>query len=191
MRDALRRLSGFTRKLRRRPGSPGEPGACGRGRSLLLRGPARKYRVHAGHSSRHVRLRLSIEDHSGRLLMAVLAVVLAGIVAGGPLAAAARGCSASILYIDIGSAWSLDYLLPFGPRGSTVSGKQITYWITSSARPSSDGGIVRPRALAVLRLIISVKVVGCPMGKSSGLTPFRMRSTYVAACRYMSSVFAL
>jgi len=27
------------------------------------------------------------------------------------------------------------------------------HWINSSARPSSDGGIVRPRALAVLSLI--------------------------------------
>src|SRR5262249_23115782 len=31
----------------------------------------------------------------------------------------------------------------------------VHYWITSSALPSSEGGIVKPRALAVLRLITS------------------------------------
>jgi hypothetical protein len=53
----------------------------------------------------------------------------------------------------------------------------ITYWMTSSARPSSDGGIVRPRALAVLRLITSSNLVGCSMGKSAGLAPRRILST--------------
>src|SRR5262249_18609642 len=33
--------------------------------------------------------------------------------------------------------------------------------ITSSARASSDGGTVRPRALAVLRLITSSNLAGC------------------------------
>ncbi len=35
------------------------------------------------------------------------------------------------------------------------------YWINSSARASTDGGIVRPRALAVLRLMTSSTFVGC------------------------------
>src|SRR5206468_5006521 len=34
------------------------------------------------------------------------------------------------------------------------------YWITSSARPCSDGGMVRPKAFAVLRLNESVNRVG-------------------------------
>jgi len=33
------------------------------------------------------------------------------------------------------------------------------YWITSSARASSDGGIVKPSALAVLRLMTSSNFV--------------------------------
>jgi hypothetical protein len=70
-----------------------------------------------------------------------------------------------------------DHLLPFGPRGSTVSGRHIAYWITSSARCSSDCGIVRPRALAVLRLITSSNFVGCSMGRSPGFAPFRILST--------------
>ena len=41
------------------------------------------------------------------------------------------------------------------------------YWITSSARPSSDWGIVRPRAFAVLRLMTSSNFVGCSIGRSA------------------------
>src|SRR6267142_3886866 len=42
----------------------------------------------------------------------------------------------------------------------------VIYWISSSARPNSDGGIVRPRALAVLRLATRTNLVGCSMGRS-------------------------
>ena len=53
----------------------------------------------------------------------------------------------------------------------------IVYWMTSSARASSAGGIVRPKALAVLRLMTSSNLVGCSTGKSAGLAPFRILST--------------
>src|SRR5262245_50430770 len=43
--------------------------------------------------------------------------------------------------------------------------------ITSSARNSTDCGIVRPRALAVLRLMTSSNLVGCSTGRSAGLAP--------------------
>ena len=46
-----------------------------------------------------------------------------------------------------------------------------------SARASSDGGTVRPSALAVLRLITSSYVVGAWTGISAGFSPLRMRST--------------
>ncbi len=49
------------------------------------------------------------------------------------------------------------------------------YSITSSARASSVGGIVRPRALAVLVLMTSSNLVGCTTGRSAGLSPLRMR----------------
>src|ERR1019366_1831527 len=49
--------------------------------------------------------------------------------------------------------------------------------ITSSALVSSDGGTVRLRALAVLRLITSSYLVGACTGRSAGFSPFRMRST--------------
>jgi hypothetical protein len=51
------------------------------------------------------------------------------------------------------------------------------YWITSVAWNRSVGGIVRPRAWAVLRLMTSSNFIGCSMGRSPGLAPFRMRST--------------
>src|SRR4029453_2444659 len=55
------------------------------------------------------------------------------------------------------------------------------YSIPWSARASSDGGIVRPRALAVLRLRTNSNFVGCSIGRFAGLAPFRILSTYVAA----------
>ena len=51
------------------------------------------------------------------------------------------------------------------------------YSITSSARPSSDGGTVRPSALAVFRLMINSNLVGACTGKSAGFSPLRIRST--------------
>jgi hypothetical protein len=47
--------------------------------------------------------------------------------------------------------------------------------ITSSASASSFGGISRPRALAVLRLMTNSNFVHCMTGKSAGLVPLRMR----------------
>jgi len=43
--------------------------------------------------------------------------------------------------------------------------------MTSSARARIEGGIVRPSALAVLRLTTSSKMVGCWTGRSAGLAP--------------------
>ena len=47
--------------------------------------------------------------------------------------------------------------------------------ITSSARPSSGSGTVRPNALAVLRLMISSTFVDCWTGRSPGFSPLRIR----------------
>src|SRR5215208_4687668 len=49
--------------------------------------------------------------------------------------------------------------------------------ITSSARARSVGGIVRPRAFAVLRLTTSSYLVGACTGRFAGFSPLRMRST--------------
>src|SRR5215813_249085 len=50
-----------------------------------------------------------------------------------------------------------------------------THSITSSARPISGSGTVRPSALAVLRLRISSTFVDCTTGRSPGFSPLRMR----------------
>jgi hypothetical protein len=41
----------------------------------------------------------------------------------------------------------------------------------------ADGGIVRPSALAVFRLMTSSNLVGCSTGKSAGFAPFKILST--------------
>src|SRR5262249_20381693 len=51
------------------------------------------------------------------------------------------------------------------------------YSITSLAGASTDGGRVRPSALAALRLIASSYLVGACTGRSAGFSPLRMRST--------------
>src|SRR5262245_19265345 len=53
--------------------------------------------------------------------------------------------------------------------------------ITSSAVARSADGMLRPRAPAALRLIISSYLVGFCTGRSATLAPLRMRSTYSAA----------
>src|SRR5262245_30490386 len=67
------------------------------------------------------------------------------------------------------------------PRGSRAADERYEraplHSITSSARASSDGGISRPSALAVFRLITSSYLVGACTGRSAGFSPLRMRST--------------
>ena len=53
--------------------------------------------------------------------------------------------------------------------------------ITSSARARSVGGIVRPSAFAVFRLMTSSNFEGHSMGRSAGLSPLKIRSTKLAA----------
>jgi hypothetical protein len=49
--------------------------------------------------------------------------------------------------------------------------------ITSSARPTSGNGIVRPSVLAVLRLMISSTLEDRWTGKSAGFSPLRILPT--------------
>ena len=60
---------------------------------------------------------------------------------------------------------------------SLVAPLRPAYWITSAAWKRTDGGMVRPMALAVLRLMTSSNFVGCSTGKSAGLAPCRILST--------------
>jgi hypothetical protein len=49
--------------------------------------------------------------------------------------------------------------------------------ITSSAVERSLSGTLRPRVLAVLRLITNSNFVGCSTGNSAGLAPWKILST--------------
>jgi hypothetical protein len=55
--------------------------------------------------------------------------------------------------------------------------------ITLSALANTLGGIVRAICLAALRLMMNSNFVGCSTGKSLGLAPFNILSTYLAARR--------
>jgi hypothetical protein len=47
--------------------------------------------------------------------------------------------------------------------------------ITSSARPSSVGGTVRPSMRAICALMTNANLLDCTTGKSAGFAPLRMR----------------
>ena len=101
------------------------------------------------------------------------------------------------LVLDLGTQFQAsDEVLGFFPtkaRGVTkqadaaVFRAMLLHRITSSARDSSDCGIVSPSALAVLRLMTSSNFVGCSMGRSAGFAPFRILSTSRAALRQSSA----
>jgi hypothetical protein len=50
------------------------------------------------------------------------------------------------------------------------------YWITSSAWKRICGGMVRPRAFAVFKLMTSSNFMGCSTGRSAGFAPFKILS---------------
>ena len=67
---------------------------------------------------------------------------------------------------------------------------RVVHSITSSACRSIPCGIVMPRALATFRLTTNSNTLGCSIGRSPGLTPFRILSTYPADRRIWSCMFA-
>src|SRR4029453_18804007 len=69
-------------------------------------------------------------------------------------------------------------------KGERDNEYQRCHWITSSAWKRMDGGIARPSAFAVLRLMISSNFMGRSTGNSAGLVPCRILSTYEATPRY-------
>src|SRR5262249_51966815 len=62
------------------------------------------------------------------------------------------------------------------------------YRITLSALAKTFGGIVRPICLAAFRLMTNSNCFGCSTGRSAGLAPLRILSTYVVARRFKSGV---
>ena len=74
-------------------------------------------------------------------------------------------------------------------RDVGIAARSMFQSITSSARASSDGGISRPSAFAVLRLTTRSNLVGCWTGISAGFVPRRILSTCSAAWRKRSIQF--
>src|SRR5262249_24441837 len=76
------------------------------------------------------------------------------------------------------------------PRGSRAADERDErapfHSITSSAMASSPGGKLRPKALAVLRLITNSNLTDCMTGRSAGFSPLRIRPVYTPAWRYPS-----
>src|SRR5215813_8899267 len=73
-----------------------------------------------------------------------------------------------------------DELAPLHLRGHSM---------TSSARSKNDSGIVRPSALAVVRLIAKSHLVGCSTGNSAAFVPRRILSTNSPARRNSAGRF--
>src|SRR5439155_13073552 len=69
------------------------------------------------------------------------------------------------------------------------NGSGAAYSITLSARASKIGERLRPRAFADFALMASSKRVGCVMGRSAGLAPFKILSTKAAERRVISTMF--
>ena len=59
------------------------------------------------------------------------------------------------------------------PQASAAKFEKLAYSITSSARAITEAGTVIPSALAVSRLTLRWKRVGCSNGRSAGLAPFK------------------
>jgi hypothetical protein len=76
------------------------------------------------------------------------------------------------------------------PRLRLSAQPRAVHSITSSARASSMGGMVRPSALAVIILIVRSNLVGCSTGKSAGFAPRKILSTYSAPRRNSAGKFA-
>ena len=75
------------------------------------------------------------------------------------------------------SPFEIQCLRSAAPSGRRVRTSGLSHSITLSAWIRSVGGMVIPRALAVLRLITNWNVLGCSTGRSPGLAPLRIRST--------------
>jgi hypothetical protein len=70
--------------------------------------------------------------------------------------------------------WTVDKKYTLNPNHRSAT-KMDLYSTTSSASANSEGGIVRPGAVAVLRLTTRLNLSGVTTGNSPGLAPRRMR----------------
>jgi hypothetical protein len=83
------------------------------------------------------------------------------------------GCHTDVAQDGVGSEGNVRRV---PPKGMTSAGPP-PYSITSSAVANSVSGMVRPSALAVLRLMTNLYLSAACTGRSPGFEPLRMRST--------------
>ena len=97
------------------------------------------------------------------------------------------------LWVNSGRA-ALKFRCPLYPRKRTcwptrsgcllwANRRHLSQSSNSSARTIRPSGTSIPSVFAVVRLITSSNLVGRKTGRSAGLAPLRMRSTYAAVCR--------
>src|SRR5262249_42005275 len=135
---------------------------------------------------RWLRKRRSARCDPSRLIEAILELLHQDLET--QFAGAVAGCDHDVLRKTFETVSSLCRERPRGRAAEQRDEIAPFHSITSSVRASSDGGISRPSAFAVLRLITSSYLVGACTGRSAGFSPLRMRSTYPAARRKGSVV---
>ena len=96
-----------------------------------------------------------------------------------------RRLHSDLINVRFGPLCGLKPDISRGPRSAKSGCEQMrqmtrrlcAYSITSSARARRDGGMVRPSALAVVKLMMRSNLVGCSTGMSPGLAPRMILST--------------
>jgi hypothetical protein len=93
--------------------------------------------------------------------------------------AAPRPCrkatSITVAYRLVFAAWTSPGVTCGVRRSAPAITRRTGYWITSSAVANSVWGMVRPRAVAVLRLMTNWSLRALLTGRSPGFWPLRMR----------------
>ena len=87
------------------------------------------------------------------------------------------GGAGEVVEVDETKIGKVDGATRCAHSGLMPCSKPHSYSITLSARASNSGEMLRPSALAALRLMTRSNLVGCCIGNSPGLAPWRILST--------------
>jgi len=87
------------------------------------------------------------------------------------------GGAGEVVEVDETKIGKVDGATRCAHSGLMPCSKPHSYSITLSARASNSGEMLRPSALAALRLMTRSNLVGCSIGSSAGLAPLRILCT--------------